>query len=144
MWNRRDKQKKEIKETPAKSKIHIGDVVLYKNRKDKLDPKWYGPFIVQLAKPCGGIIITDSNRTKDIIINETDVKKIIRGCEIKKIHFPAWRNNNTPWKEFQQKQFNSTNRGSKYKQYPWNWNSKNTWTFKKSTNNIQWQYTFTW
>ncbi|KAM0685437.1 hypothetical protein COBT_003353, partial [Conglomerata obtusa] len=80
MWDRRDKQKIKFNPIKHQNKINVGDMVHYKNflRKDKLDPKWCGPFIVQSTNDVGTVVITDANGNKNIVAHHKDVKKIAK------------------------------------------------------------------
>ncbi|KAM0673919.1 hypothetical protein GVAV_002437 [Gurleya vavrai] len=80
MKRRREKQKTEIKETKKDNKVQEGDVVFFKNfkRKNKLDPKYIKPFLVQSKTDVGSALLTDANNTKTIVANEKNMKKLLR------------------------------------------------------------------
>ncbi|KAM0675898.1 hypothetical protein GVAV_000675 [Gurleya vavrai] len=83
MWKKREKQKVATKDTLKQFKFTEGDMVMYKNMKrlNKLELKWCGPFIIQATHGAGSHILTDANKSKTIIANEKDIKKILKGTK---------------------------------------------------------------
>ncbi|KAM0684892.1 hypothetical protein COBT_003899, partial [Conglomerata obtusa] len=83
MWKKREKQKELTINTPKQNRFYEGDMVMYKNMKrtNKLEHKWCGPFVIQASHGAVSHILTDANKSKTIIANEKDIKKIIKGTK---------------------------------------------------------------
>ncbi|KAM0676878.1 hypothetical protein COBT_004251, partial [Conglomerata obtusa] len=73
-------------EIKKKDQIELGDVVLYRNlnKKDKLDTKWTGPFVVQHKNECGSFIIADPTKEKNIVTHQNNIKRILSDENYKK------------------------------------------------------------
>lgn len=87
MFQRRKKQLKKLKPRKQKDKITIGDVVYMRNRfpKTKFDEKWIGPYIVIHVGENNSYVITDSTKSKDIVINGKDIKRILKSTVEEKL-----------------------------------------------------------
>lgn len=58
----------------------LGDVVLVRNmfKKDKMDAKWNGPYVVKHARESGSYIVSDVENLKDMVVKRRNLKRITK------------------------------------------------------------------
>lgn len=79
MLEKRDRQRKNTKLIKEEQKINVGDVVVMKNQlcKDKLAPKWIGPYVVEHVQGNCSYIVSDCEKKKNFVVHRKNLKRVI-------------------------------------------------------------------